>query len=61
MSESITVTNHTKSPVQFTTVQDSSVADVDRKKIHTIDPKESLVIFMDRVEALQWEKCNKQG
>lgn len=59
MSESITVTNHTKKPIQFVTVQDSSVASGDRKKIHTIDPNDSLVLFTDRVEALQWEKNSK--
>ena len=59
-SNSITITNHTNKTIEITTIQDALVAEGDRKKKYTIDPKDTYVIFTDRVEALSWEK-SKQG
>ena len=52
-SESITVSNYTKLPIQIITVQD---VDDHSQKIHTINPKDTYVIFIDRVESVQWTK-----
>lgn len=60
-SESITVTNHTKKSIQFITVQDSMVAEADRKKTYHIDPQDSLVLFTDRVVSLNWERNKTHG
>jgi len=57
MKGSIVITNHTNKTIDIATIQDSSVADGDRKKVHTIHPKDTYVIFTDRVEALNWTKA----
>ncbi len=56
MPDCITVTNHTNKPMEIVTFQDKTVAEVHRKHAHTIAPKESMVIFTDRVERLEWVK-----
>ena len=56
MADSITVTNHTSKPMKIVTFQDKTVAETHRRNAHTIAPKESMVIFTDRVERLEWVK-----
>lgn len=54
--DAIVISNHTDKELELTTIQDSSVADGDRKKTIVITPKESYVIFTDRVESIIWNK-----
>lgn len=56
MSGSITITNFTSSPIQITTVQDSSVVEGEREKNYTIQAKEYFTLFTDRVESIHWQK-----
>ena len=55
-SNSITITNNSIDPIQIATVADYSVVETDRKKTHKIEPKESLVIFMDCAASIKWKK-----
>ena len=57
---SITITNHTPASIDIVTIQDNIVEEKDHTKTHRIDPKDTLVIFTDRVSTLHWEKT-KQG
>ena len=54
MANCVSVTNHTDKPMEIVTIQDASVAESHRKSIHKIEPKETMVIFTDRVERLEW-------
>lgn len=53
---SIVITNYTDAPIDITSVQDNSVAQGDRKKIHTVSPRDSYVIFTNKIEAISWER-----
>lgn len=53
---SIVITNHTDKPIDISFIQDSSIADGERKKTHTVIPKESYIFFTNVVEAISWEK-----
>ena len=55
MGDCITVTNHTSKPLEIVTFQDKTAADIDRHA-YTIAPKESMVVFIGRVERLEWVK-----
>ena len=55
-SNSITITNNSIDPIEIVTVADYSVVETDRKKTHKIEPKESLVIFIDCVASIKWKK-----
>ena len=55
-SNSITITNNSINPIEIVTVADYSVVEVDRKKTHKIEPRESLVIFMYCVASIKWKK-----
>lgn len=56
IAESITLTNNSTKTIQIITTQDDLSLPSDRKKVLTIPPKESFVIFTERVESLLWEK-----
>lgn len=56
MGDCITVTNHTSRPLEIVTFQDKTVADINRRSAYTIAPKESMVVFIGRVERLEWVK-----
>lgn len=56
IAESITLTNNSTKTIQIITTQDNLCLPSDRKKVLTIPPKESFVIFTERVESLLWEK-----
>lgn len=55
-SGSIVVSNYTNHPIDIVSIQDAAVADGERKKVHTVSPRDSYVIFLDRVENIYWEK-----
>ena len=59
MKGCITITNHTDVVIDIVSIQDNSVATGDRRKVHSIEPKNSCVLFTDRVEALSWDKPKK--
>ena len=50
----ITLTNHTDKPIEINMIQDKSVSEGDRKRVQTIAPKDTMVIFLDRVEHFSW-------
>jgi hypothetical protein len=59
MSESITITNHTKSAIEVVAAQDANKGN--NKSKHVLPPKETFTFFTSEIESLQWEKCGKQG
>lgn len=55
-SNSITITNNSIDPIEVVTVADYSIAETDRKRIHKIESRESVVFFMDCIASLKWKK-----
>ena len=55
-SGSIVVTNYTDEPIDIISIQDNLVAEGDRRKVHTVSPRESYVMFTSKIEAISWEK-----
>lgn len=54
---SIVVSNYTDTPIEVTAVKDDNPIVVDQERIiYTINPKDSCVFFLSRVDALSWEK-----
>lgn len=51
----ISITNHSAAPIIVT------ATDSEDKKQHTINPKDSYLFFVDRVEALSWERIKIQS
>lgn len=59
-AESITISNHTAEAIDIVTTQDDTVDESHRVTRLKIDPKDTFVIFTDRVSTIVWEKP-KQG
>lgn len=55
-TNAISITNHSTDPITLTAVQDSSVAEGDRKKTYTIQPKDSHLFFTNKIESISWER-----
>lgn len=53
---SVVITNYTDQPIDIEAIQDNNFAQGDRKIAHTISPRESYVIFTNKIEAFSWER-----
>lgn len=56
-SGSIVITNYTDAPIDVTAVESAETEGTTRRAIeHTINPRDSYVLFTNKIEALSWER-----
>lgn len=56
MSNSIVITNFTDAAIDVVSVQDNPTSEEDRNKVHTVLPKNSVVLFLSHIESITWSK-----